>query len=81
MGSQTMQSFHNHSLQEDAVAAAKKKLKPMKGKDVSFTHQQSGEKVTGKYQGMKSMGGRSYAHIETGKGAFRVPPHHVHQAQ
>ncbi len=78
-----MQSFQNHSLQEDAVAAAKKKLKPMKGKEVSFTHQQSGEKVTGTYQGMKQMGGRSYAHIEggKGKGAFRVPPHHVHQAQ
>jgi hypothetical protein len=80
MGSK-MQSFKNHSLQEDAVAAAKKKLKPMKGKEVSFTHQQSGKKVTGTYKGLKQMGGRSYAHIETGKEAYRVPPHHVHQAQ
>ena len=76
-----MQSFQNHSLQEDAVAAAKKKLKKMKGQQVSFTHQQSGEKVSGTYQGMKQMGGRSYAHVETGKSAFRVPPHHIHQAQ
>ena len=76
-----MQSFKNHSLQEDAVAAAKKKLKPMKGKEVSFTHQQSGKKVSGTYKGLKQMGGRSYAHIETGREAYRVPPHHVHQAQ
>ena len=76
-----MNSFKSHLLYEDAVADAKKKLKPMKGKEVSFTHQASGKKVTGTYQGMKSMGGRSYAHIETGKGAHRVPPHHVHQTQ
>jgi len=31
MGSQKMQSFHNHSLQEDAVAAAKKKTKADEG--------------------------------------------------
>jgi hypothetical protein len=76
-----MQSFKNHSLQEDAVKAAKAKLKPLKGKQVSFTHQRTGEKVTGEYRGMKSMGGRSYAHVETGKAAHRVPPHHIHQVQ
>ena len=76
-----MDSFKSHVLYEDAVADAKKKLKSMKGKEVSFTHQASGKKVTGTYQGMKSMGGRSYAHIETGKGAHRVPPHHIHQVQ
>ena len=77
-----MQSFQNHLLTEDAVKAAKAKLKPMKGKEVSFTHQQSGDKVSGTYSGLKSMGGRSYAHIDVkGKGAFRVPPHHIHQAQ
>ena len=53
----------------------------MKGKQVSFTHQASGEKVTGTYKGMKQMGGRSYAHIETGTKAHRVPPHHIHQTQ
>jgi hypothetical protein len=76
-----MQSFKNHSLTEDVVKAAKLKLKPLKGKEVSFTHQVSGEKVTGTYRGLKQMGGNSYAHIETGKGAHRVPPHHVHQTQ
>jgi hypothetical protein len=76
-----MDSFKSHVLYEDAVADAKKKLKSMKGKEVSFTHQASGKKVTGTYQGMKSMGGRSYAHIETGKQAHRVPPHHIHQTQ
>mgnify|MGYP000296554004 FL=1 len=77
-----MQSFQNHALQEDVVAAAKKKLKPLKGKQVSFTHQQSGDKVSGTYNGLKQMGGRSYAHVEVkGKGAFRVPPHHIHQTE
>ena len=48
-----MDSFKIYSLYEDAVADAKKKLKKMRGKEVSFTHQASGEKVTGIYQGMK----------------------------
>jgi hypothetical protein len=65
----------------DAAANAKKMLKGMKGKTVSFTHQASGKKVSGEYQGLKQMGGRSYAHIETGKSAHRVPPHHIHQTQ
>lgn len=77
-----MQTFSNHLIAEDAVKAAKAKLKKLKkGADVSFTHQQSGEKVSGSYQGLKNMSGRSYAHIETGKSAYRVPVHHVHQAQ
>lgn len=82
MGSIEMQSFSNHVIAEDAIKAATAKLKKVKkGSEVSFTHQQSGEKVSGQYQGLKRMGGRSYAHIETGKSAFRVPVHHVHQAQ
>ena len=76
-----MQSFANHSLMEDAVADAKKKLKKMKGQTVSFTHQSTGKKITGTYQGMKRMGAYSYAHIETGKQAHRVTPHHIHQTQ
>ena len=80
MGS-NMQSLKQHIAEADAVMNAKAKLKKMKGKEVSFTHQSSGKKVTGTYQGLKQMGGRSYAHIETGKSAHRVPPHHVHQAQ
>lgn len=76
-----MESFKAHALYEDAVADAKKALKKMKGKEVSFTHHSSGEKITGKYMGLKQMGGRSYAHVETGKDAHRVPPHHIHQAQ
>lgn len=65
----------------DAATNAKKMLKGMKGKTVSFTHQASGKKVSGEYQGLKQMGGRSYAHVETGKSAHRVPPHHIHQTQ
>ena len=80
MGS-NMQSLKQHIAEADAEMNAKAKLKKMRGKEVSFTHQATGKKVTGTYQGLKQMGGRSYAHIETGKSAHRVPPHHVHQAQ
>ena len=78
MGS-TMQTFKSHMLQESAIAAATKKLKKMKGQTVSFTHHQSCDKVEGEYKGLKRMGARSYAHVETGKGAHYVPVHHIHQ--
>lgn len=74
-----MKTFKSLLEEMSAVDAAKKKLKGMKGKQVSFTHQASGEKISGTYHGLKQMGGRSYAHVEVpGKGAFRVPPHHIH---
>ena len=76
-----MKTFKSVMEEMSAVDAAKKKLKKMKGQQVSFTHQASGEKITGEYKGLKQMGGRSYAHVETGKTAHRVPPHHIHQAQ
>lgn len=70
-----------NSLDEASMAdAAKKRLTNMKGKQVTFTHQPSGQKMTGTYKGMKRMGGRSYAHVETEKGAHRIPPHHIHEA-
>jgi hypothetical protein len=78
---ENMKTFKGLMEELSAVDAAKKKLKKMKGQQVSFTHQQSGEKITGEYRGMKNMGGRSYAHVETGKTAYRVPPHHIHQTQ
>lgn len=74
--------FLKQSLEESAMAdAAKKKLKNMKGKSVSFTDQKTGNKVSGTYKGLKQMGGRSYAHVEHEGGATRVPPHHIHQTQ
>lgn len=76
-----MQSFKNHVLEESVVDAAKKKLAKMKGQEVSFTHQTTGEKVTGTYNGMKSRDGRSYARVSTASGGYHVPPHHIHQAQ
>jgi len=76
-----MQSLKQHIAEASAADAAKAKLKKMKGQQVSFTHQTTGEKITGEYKGLKQMGGRSYAHVETGKSAHRVPPHHIHQAQ
>lgn len=77
-----MQQFKTFVSEADAVNAAKAKLKKMKkGSTVSFTHHSSGEKVSGEYQGLRNMGGRSYAQVETGKGAHRVPVHHIHQTQ
>lgn len=59
---------------------AKKKLERMKkGSTVSFTHSETGKKISGQYHGLRNMGGRSYAYVETGKSAFRVPVHHIHQ--
>lgn len=80
MGSD-MKTFKQITEQMDAANAAKKKLAKMKGKEVSFTDQRTGKKVSGTYKGMKSMGGRSYAHVEHEGGATRVPPHHIHQTQ
>lgn len=48
-----------------------------KGSQVSFTNT-AGKKVTGTYQGLKTMGGRAYAHVEHGDGATRVPVHQIH---
>jgi len=76
-----MKTFKQLTEELSAADAAKKKLKNMKGKEVSFTHQATGKKITGTYKGLKQMGGRSYAHVETGSEAHRVPPHHIHQAQ
>jgi len=76
-----MQSLKNFMIAESAIAAATKKLKSMKGKTVSFTHHQSGDRIEGEYKGLKRMGARSYAHVETGKGAHFVPVHHIHQTQ
>lgn len=77
-----MKTFKELNEEISGVAAAKDKLKSMsKGANVSFTHHKHGE-VSGTYQGMKRMGGRSYAHVEHPKhGAFYVPPHQIHQAK
>ena len=60
--------------------ALKKIKKIKKGSEVSFTHH-TGKKVTGQYRGLKRMGPYSYAHVETGKEAHRVPVHQIHQVQ
>ena len=77
-----MKTFKELSEEISGVAAAKEKLKKVKkGENLSFTHHKHGE-LSGEYQGMKRMGGRSYAHVEVKKhGAFYVPPHQIHQAK
>ena len=56
----------------------KRVQKIKKGSAVSFTHATTGKKVTGTYGGLKSMGGRSYAHVEHEGGSTRVPVHQIH---
>ena len=77
-----MKSFKQLSEELGGTAAAAQKLKKMKsGETVSFTHHKHGE-VSGSYQGMKRMGGRSYAAVEHPKhGRFYVPPHQINQAK
>lgn len=72
-----MKTFKELS-EEISGTAAKDKMKAHKmGDTLSFTHHKHGE-LSGKYQGMKRMGGRSYAHVEVAKhGAFYVPPHQI----
>lgn len=56
----------------------KRVQKIKKGSEVSFTDSRTGKKVTGTYQGLRNMSGRSYAHVEHGDGATRVPVHQIH---
>lgn len=44
-----------------------------KGDSVSFTHAQSGKKMTGTYVKKISKSGRPYAHVEMGREAYHVP--------
>ena len=77
-----MQQFKTFVAEGEVIANAKAKLKKIKkGSEVSFTDHKTGQKVTGEYRGLKRMGAHSYAHVETGKSAHRVPVHHIHQAQ
>lgn len=86
MGSD-MLSFKNHLVEADMMKAAHARVKKMKkGSEVSFTHQQTGRKVTGTHGGVKMMGGRPYLDVHTTKtdsggvtsGLSRVPVHHIH---
>jgi hypothetical protein len=58
----------------------KRVQKITKGSQVSFTHATSGKKISGTYQGIKRMGGRSYAHVEHKDGATYVPFRDIHES-
>ncbi len=68
------------NLDEGAVLDAHvKRLKAVKkNSNVTYDHHKHGA-VTGKFQGVKRMGGRPYAHVEHGKsmGSMYVPVHQV----
>ena len=69
---------------KDYDTAIKNLKKVKRGSKVSFNHAKTGKKITGTYQGLKRMMGRSYAHVEHPKGSNHpnmIPVHHIHQAR
>jgi hypothetical protein len=66
-----------NSLNESEIAAHAERVKKLKGKQVSFEHPVTKQKITGKMMKVTHMGGLPYAHVETGKSAHRVPVHQV----
>lgn len=62
----------------EQIKAHHERVKKLKGKQVSFTHPTSKQKITGTMQKVVHMGGLPYAHVETGKSAHRVPVHQIH---
>lgn len=74
-----MKTFKQLTEELSSYEQHKKRVQKIKkGSQVSFTHATTGKKVTGTYKGLKSMGGRSYAHVEHEGGATRVPVHQIH---
>ena len=80
-----MKSFGNFLVEQDEIEAAKKKLKKIpKGSKVSFSHSETGKKITGTYHGLKRLGAYSYAHVEHPKGVDQpnlITIKHNHQAR
>lgn len=74
-----MKSFKQITEEMSDYDKHKKRVQKIKkGSEVSFTDSRSGKKVTGVYKGLRSMGGRSHAHVEHSDGATRVPVHQIH---
>ena len=63
------------SLTEEAVKDIKKQIqrKYKKGDQIRYIDARDHEERTGKYKGLKYMGGRSYAQVETGKELLALP--------
>lgn len=84
-----MKRFSNFLVEEDTIAANKKRLQTMhkqaksKGGQVhvTYTDQKTGEKKTGRYGGMMNMGGRSYAKIHHKDHMTTLPLHHPHDVK
>ena len=66
------------AINESEIKAHTERVKKLKGKQVSFTHPTTKEKITGTMQKIVRMGGLPYAHVETGKRAHSVPVHQIH---
>lgn len=65
------------AINESEIKAHHERVKKLKGKQVSFEHPTTKQKITGTMQKIVHMGGLPYAHVETGKSAHRVPVHQV----
>lgn len=64
--------------ESEQIKAHAERVRKLKGKQVSFTHPTSKQKISGTMQKVVQMGGLPYAHVETGKSAHRVPVHQIH---
>lgn len=78
---ETMKTFaqfvEESAINESEIKAHHERVKKLKGKQVSFEHPTTKQKITGTMQKIVHMGGLPYAHVETGKSAHRVPVHQV----
>lgn len=75
--SQFFEEANNNLFEADQIKAHHERVKKLKGKKVTFTHPVSKQKISGTMQKIVQMGGLPYAHVETGKGAHRVPVHQI----
>jgi hypothetical protein len=77
-----MQTFKSFSEEKGVTLTGGGKsvtLKP--GQNVSFTHHETGKKVSGTFRKKKMMGGRQYAHVDMpDKTGMYVPVHHINEA-
>ncbi len=66
-------------MRSDAMAAKKKEIQKMykKGSDIRYIDARDHQEKTGTFKGFKSMGGRSYSAVETGKELLMLPHYQV----
>ena len=76
---QTFKSFSEEKAVKLTGGGKTVTLKP--GQNVSFTHHETGKKVSGTFRKKKMMGGRQYAHVDMPDNTgMYVPVHHINES-